>query len=459
MAHYSDKQIKKALKEYHKIGSVKRTTQKLGFPCEITLYQWLEKESMGYFSNPSVKEKPRHVVRLATNVKLDAIHRCFELGENVEKVANEIGCTRISIYNWKKVFLKKGITGLHGGRINKKNQDNLKERLQSGDVDALNEEIRSLQLEVAILKETINVLKKDPGVDTSALSNREKTVVVNALRNHFSLAALLKKMNLPRSVFYYNIKHMGDRENRDSRLILPIKESFANSRSTYGYRRIHQDLKDSGITISEKIVRRIMKTSELIVFRPKKKKYCSYQGEITPAVPNLLQRNFHSNHPNEKWLTDITEFSLSNGKLYLSPIIDCFDGKPICWSISENPDSKLVNGMLDKAIALLKDGEKPIIHSDRGKHYRWKSWIDKMKEAGLKRSMSRKGCSPDNSACEGFFGTIKNEMFYNRDWSNTTMDEFKTILDDYLKWFCEKRIKMRLDGMSPNDYRKSLNLD
>lgn len=130
-------------------------------------------------------------------------------------------------------------------------------------------------------------------------------------------------------------------------------------------------------------------------------------------VDNLVARDFHAEKPNTKWLTDLTEFHIPAGKVYLSPIIDCFDGMVISWTIGTSPDAELVNTMLDDAIGNLRGGEHPITHTDRGcHHYRWPGWISRMDNAGLIRSMSRKGCTPDNSACEGFFGRIKNEMFY-----------------------------------------------
>ncbi len=115
--------------------------------------------------------------------------------------------------------------------------------------------------------------------------------------------------------------------------------------------------------------------------------------------------------------------------------------------------------MLDNAIQTLKENEKPIVHSDRGAHYRWPGWITKMEQAGLIRSMSKKGCTPDNSACEGFFGRLKNEMFYLQDWSNTTIEQFIEKLDTYIHWYNEKRIKLSLGGMSPLQYRQSLGID
>lgn len=180
-----------------------------------------------------------------------------------------------------------------------------------------------------------------------------------------------------------------------------------------------------------------MKEEQLVVKIKRTRKYNSYQGEISPAVDNLINRNFSASKPNEKWLTDITEFAIPAGKVYLSPIVDCFDGLLVNWNISTSPDALLVNSMLDDAAKLLSVGEKPIIHSDRGVHYCWPGWIDRMEKNGFIRSMSKKGCSPDNSACEGVFGRIKNEMFYNADWSGVNISEFIGILNDYLYWYLQ----------------------
>ena len=132
----------------------------------------------------------------------------------------------------------------------------------------------------------------------------------------------------------------------------------------------------------------------------------------------------------QKWLTDISEFQLPAGKVYLSPMIDCFDGMVVSWSIGTRPDAELVNTMLDAAIAKLNDSEvQPVVHSDRGAHYRWPGWLSRIADAKLVRSMSRKGYSPDNAACEGFFGRLKNELFYARDWQTTSIEQFTQALD------------------------------
>lgn len=219
---------------------------------------------------------------------------------------------------------------------------------------------------------------------------------------------------------------------------------------------INLALKRKGITLSEKGIRHIMKKEELAVFVPKRAKYSSYLGEITPEVDNIISRNFHAKQPYEKFLTDMTEFVLPDGKLYLSAMIDCFDGMVIGWTIGSRPNADLVNPMLDGVIAELPDGCYPTVHSDRGCHYRWPGWIQRMRDAGLTRSMSKKGCSPDNAACEGFFGRLKNEMFYGRSWIGVSPNDFAQELDDYINWYNCKRIKLSLGRLSPIEYRQRL---
>ena len=197
----------------------------------------------------------------------------------------------------------------------------------------------------------------------------------------------------------------------------------------------------------------------MVVATLRRRRYSSYLGEISPAPENLINRDFHAATPNEKWLTDITEFQIPAGKVYLSPMIDCFDGLVISWTIGTHPDAELVNTMLDAAIETVADGtERPVVHSDRGAHYRWPGWLARIRDAKLIRSMSRKGCSPDNAACEGFFGRLKTELLYPRNWQNITIKNFIEIVDSYIRCYNEKRIKISLGSLSPIEYREKLGI-
>jgi len=311
-------------------------------------------------------------------------------------------------------------------------------------------------MELDILKKAAEILKKGQGIDPKDLTNREKSNLIDALRTTYSLNSLLSMLEIPKSSYFYQ-REAQARTDKYAELRDTVKSVFHENRGRYGYRRIHAIITKNGQRVSEKVVRRIMREEKLIVPH-KKRRYMSYLGEISPAVENIVARDFHAEKPNTKWLTDLTEFHIPAGKIYLSPVLDCFDGMPVSWTIGTSPDAELVNTMLDGAIDTLQENEKPIVHSDRGCHYRWPGWIERMDKAGLTRSMSKKGCSPDNSACEGFFGSIKNEMFYFKSWQNVSIEQFIDELDGYLLWYCEKRIKMSLGAMSPLEYRRSIGL-
>ena len=260
---------------------------------------------------------------------------------------------------------------------------------------------------------------------------------------------------MPRSSFFYHRARLRSPQ-KYGQVRSAIADFFGANNRCYGYRRIRVALQRMGLSVSEKIIRRIMAEEGLSVLRIRRRAYSSYKGEISPAVDNVVDRDFHADAPNTKWLTDITEFQLPAGKAYLSPMIDCFDGMVVSWTIGTSPDAELVNAMLDTAIAGLPEGEHPVVHTDRGSHYRWPGWISRMDQARLTRSMSKKGCTPDNAACEGFFGRLKNEMYYNRTWDGASMQEFIGVVDRYIRWYNQKRIKLSLGGLSPAEYRQSL---
>ena len=272
-----------------------------------------------------------------------------------------------------------------------------------------------------------------------------------------SASTIPDALTLSKSSYCYQVQCI-KRKDKYKELREKIKALFVYNKERYGYRRIHCLLKRDGIIVSEKVVRRIMNDEQLIVKTTKKRKYNSYKGELSPEVANVINRDFSAPQPNQKWLTDITEFHIPAGKVYLSPIIDCFDGMAVSWTIGTSPNAELANTMLGNAIDTLSDNEHPLVHSDRGCHYRWPDWIKLMDRAALTRSMSKKGCSPDNSACEGFFGRLKNEMFYTRNWNHISIESFINELDKYMHWYNEERIKMSLGGMSPLEYRRSLGI-
>lgn len=458
---YTEEQYHRALALYDECGSVTKTITKLGYPARRqTLYNWLTRrkhlpKERSTFHGLNTPEHPRHP---SLELKLNALHRCFELGEKVQSVSDEIGYSTCSIYQWRRTYIQEGRAALMKPG-NDRERGILKEGSSAAteEISQLKAQVQDMQLEIDILKATLDVLKKDPGVDLKTLKNREKAAIVDALKNKYLLPVLLSALDSARSSYYYQ-KAVQKRPDPYVCEKECIRSIFETNHCCYGYRRIHIALQKEGTYLSEKVVRRLMKQEQLRPFSKRKRAYSSYQGEITPAVPNVIQRNFHAEHPNEKWLTDITEFSIPAGKVYLSPMIDCFDGMPICWRVGLSPNAELVNTMLEDAVSVLKAEDHPIVHTDRGCHYRWPGWIQTMEQSHLRRSMSKKGYSPDNSACEGFFGRMKNEMFYGISWQNVSLPCFIQVIEKYMVWYRDKRIKVSLGGMSPLEYRQSLGL-
>lgn len=213
------------------------------------------------------------------------------------------------------------------------------------------------------------------------------------------------------------------------------KEIANQSMQRYGYRRIFKILRFKGFVINHKKVLRIMKELNLLCkkFRTKSRKYSSYKGEIGKVANNLINRNFYANKPNKIWLTDVTEFRLSGReeKLYLSPILDIFNGEIISYSISKNPTTGFTNKSLDNALDKFGILNGLVIHSDQGLHYQHTSWSKRLEERGIKQSMSRKGNCLDNSPMENFFGLLKQEMFYGEDFKS--YQHLKLEIEEYIR--------------------------
>ncbi|PLX31465.1 MAG: hypothetical protein C0604_07105 [Clostridiales bacterium] len=269
------------------------------------------------------------------------------------------------------------------------------------------------------------------------------------LRQSYALNILLEVSGLSRSTFYYHCKELEKpcKYNKTKRRIEAI---FNENRGRYGYRRITIALKKDGISINHKTVYRLMKEMGL-TSKVRMKKYKSYRGEVGRIAPNILDRDFEADRPNKKWATDITQFSLFGRKLYLSPILDLFNGEIISHSITERPVFGQVMEMLDKAFDSHSDLEGLIFHSDQGWQYQMKKYRYRLREKGIVQSMSRKGNCLDNSVMENFFGHLKSELLYLEEFRD--IDHFKEELENYIHWYNNKRIKEKLQGLSPVEYR------
>ena len=263
------------------------------------------------------------------------------------------------------------------------------------------------------------------------------------------MKALIQLADIPRSTYYYWVKNL-ESPDRDLELKALIQTIYDEHEGRYGYRRIRDDLRDRGHRVNHKKVQRIMNKLGLKCI-VRMKKYRSYKGKVGKIAPNILDRNFKAEKPNEKWVTDITEFKLFGEKLYLSPILDLFNGEIITYTLGSRPTYSLVSTMLNQAFERLNNDDKLLIHSDQGWHYQMKQYRKTLNERGITQSMSRKGNCYDNSVMENFFGIMKSELLYLKEFKN--IEHFKQELAKYIHYYNHKRIKAKLKGMSPVKYR------
>ena len=275
-------------------------------------------------------------------------------------------------------------------------------------------------------------------------------MVVQKLRQKHALNILLSIAQLPRATFYYHLKRMEQADKYESEK-QEITAIYHENRGRYGYRRITAELRKRKFSLNHKTVQRLMKELGLVC-RVRIKKYRSYKGEVGKIAPNLLNRDFHADKPNQKWVTDVTEFSLFGEKLYLSPILDLHSSDLINYIISDRPVLSMVTTMLDKAFAKIPDGTNLILHSDQGWQYQHKQYQRMLREKGIRQSMSRKGNCLDNAVIENFFGLLKSELLYLQEFQS--MQHFKQELMEYLDYYNNCRIKAKLKGLPPAIHRQ-----
>lgn len=269
------------------------------------------------------------------------------------------------------------------------------------------------------------------------------------LRQRHPVAALLKIAGLARSTFYYQLRTL-DADDRYADLKAKIRTVFDHHKGRYGYRRVTAAIRQAGQLVNRKAVQRLMQQLQLkSLVRPKK--YRSWRGEVGQAAPNLLQRQFSAAQANQKWVTDVTEFKVGDQKLYLSPVMDLYNGEIIAYQMDRRPSFELVRGMLKKALAKLKRKERPMLHSDQGWHYRMPEFRRLLRRRKLTQSMSRKGNCLDNAAMESFFGTLKSECYKGHRF--TCVEHLRDTLDSYIHYYNHERIKLKLNGLSPVQYR------
>ncbi|VJA05569.1 IS3-Spn1, transposase [Streptococcus pneumoniae] len=269
----------------------------------------------------------------------------------------------------------------------------------------------------------------------------------------FSLVLLLKSIKLARWTYYYHLKQL-DKTDKDQELKAEIQSIFIEHKGNYAYRRIYLELRNRAYLVNHKRVQGLIKVLNLQAKMRQKRKYSSHKGDVGKKAENLIQGQFEGSKTMEKCYTDVTEFAIpaSTQKLYLSPVLDGFNSEIIAFNLSTSPNLEQVKSMLEQAFTE-KYYENTILHSDQGWQYRHDSYHRFLESKGVQASMSRKGNSQDNGMMESFFGILKSEMFYGYEKTFKSLNQLEQAIVDYIDYYNNKRIKVKLKGLSPVQYR------
>ncbi|WHX98930.1 IS3 family transposase [Neobacillus sp. DY30] len=446
MAKFSTEQKIQSVKEYlNGNDGVKTIARSIGVDHSVLL-QWIKQYNL--FGEDAFEKR---YTSYPQQYKLDVLNYMNEQGTSIRETAAIFNIPSPStLLKWKIAYESEGLDALQikkEGRPSMKNENQKTSNKQvpaEGSMEALQMELERLRMENAYFKK-VECLSSKQG----KITKKDKAQVVFELRHEFPVKALLQLADIPRSTYYYWVKNMG-RPDTDAELKGLIQSIYDEHEGRFGYRRIRDELRNRGHKVNHKKVQRIMKELGLKCL-VRMKKYRSYKGKVGKIAPNILNRNFKAEEPNEKWVTDITEFKLFGEKLYLSPILDLYNGEIITYTIGSRPTYSLVSTMLYQACERLTDGNKLLIHSDQGWHYQMKKYQHSLNERGITQSMSRKGNCYDNAVIENFFGILKSEFLYLKEFES--VDHFKQELEKYIDYYNHKRIKAKLKGLSPVQYR------
>lgn len=269
-------------------------------------------------------------------------------------------------------------------------------------------------------------------------------------QGHYRLRHLLKALDLRKSTYEFHAKRLREGDRPESEETAKIREVFEKSKGRYGFRRVAAALRNEGMKINHKKVRRIMRELGLKGKSVKRRrKYSSYQGTVGKVADNILNRNFDVQTPNMAFVTDVTEFAFDWGKVYLSPVMDLCNRQIIGYDISRRPNFDQIKNMMSSAFEGRKIADGALFHSDQGWQYQMKEFQEMLSGLRLTQSMSRKGNCHDNAVMENFFGRLKVEMFYGEEKTFRNYEDFRKALEEYILWYNQERIKEYLKWKSP----------
>ncbi len=389
--------------------------------------------------------------------KEKAIKRVMYDNESVISVSLDLGLPKDALLrSWIKSYEENGYTVVERKRGSHAKE---KEKDSSG-IRSRTESLKGRELET-YHRERIHKKIECLSFGKGKVRREEIAVVISELRQElkcslrFILETLKEYPQLPaisKSDYYY-VMSKKDKDLKNDEVMNRIIDIYYCHKGRYGYRRVHLQLLREGISINRKKVQRLMRRMGLLGIRRNKRRYSSYQGTIGKVADNIIERDFFADRPNQKWYTDVTEFNLRGEKVYLSPILDGYAGDIVSYNISRIPDFHQINDMMNKAFKTNPDIKDLIFHSDQGWQYQHYNYQRTLSNHGITQSMSRKGNSLDNGLMENFFGLLKTEMFYNQEDNYRNTDELIKAIDEYIYYYNNDRLKVRLKGLTPIEYR------
>ena len=400
--------------------------------------------------------------------KLNAITRVIKGHESVTAVAIDIGLRdKKPLRQWIKSYIENGYNVVTKKKGRPSSRDKEKE-----DGRRTGEGERRTSRATVEKDYRERIIKKTASLSSRGRKEKQEqlTKAVTELRQELkcSLDFILETINsidslpnLPRSDYYY-WKNRTDPDTKNSELMDAITNIYEDNHKRYGYRRITLQLKNEGWTVNHKMVKRLMSKLNLYGITPRAK-YKSYKGDFNGTVDNKLLykridtkrhrteyiRDFSTSDVNEKWTTDVSEFHIASGKLYLSPILDMHNREIVSYNISRSPSYMQIKDMLNKAFERFDDLSNLIFHSDQGWQYQMFHYHKELRERGITQSMSRKGNCLDNSPMENFFGKMKNEMFYGHEYEFKTLEQLQKAMEEYIEYYNNERIQVKLKGLTP----------
>ncbi|WP_313295051.1 IS3 family transposase [Pseudomonas sp.] len=370
--------------------------------------------------------------RYPEEFKIEAVKQVTEKGKPVAEVAQRLGMSVHSLYVWIKVYSKPQ-----------------EQRQQDNDQQA---ELRKLRAELKRVTEERDNLKEGRRVLCQGV--RLKYAFINKHSTDYPVRRLCQTLKVHPSGYYaWLAEPQSARAKEDQRLLGLIKQAWLESGGVYGYRKIHDDLRELGEICGRNRVGRLMQAEGLRSQTGYRRRTGFYGGKPTVASPNHLARQFRVSEPNKVWVTDITYIRTYEGWLYLAVVLDLFSRQVIGWSMKPRMSSDLAIDTILMALWRRKPQQQVMIHSDQGSQFSSSDWQIFLKANNVISSMSRRGNCHDNAVAESFFQLLKRERIRRKIYA--TRDEARSDIFDYIELFYNpKRRHSSAMQLSPVEYEK-----